>query len=246
MIGISHHTSLPRRLKIACGRTETYTCRSPLGPPFAPALPLPTFRIWSSSMPAGIVIFDRFLPAQPPLAVAGPARRLDDLAAAAAAVARADRLHDAERRALVDAHLTASAAVRAAFRACALLCAGAAAVRAARSGGTSPFFLQPFAASSKETTTFASTSVPRRGAFGFARRASRRSRRRKAVENIAEIKAARAAGIRVSAACAAAEIRVHTRKAELIVPRALILVGKHLVRLVDLLKLRLGRLVAGV
>src|SRR5699024_6653123 len=62
----------------------------------------------------------------------------------------------------------------------------------------------------------------------------------KAVENVAEVKAAYAAGIRVAAARAAAEIGVNARKAELVVPRALILVGKHLVRFVDLFKFCLG------
>ena len=39
---------------------------------------------------------------------------------------------------------------------------------------------------------------------------------------------------------------VHSGKAELIIPLALLLIGEHLVRLVDLLKLSLGFLIAGV
>ena len=67
-----------------------------------------------------------------------------------------------------------------------------------------------------------------------------------AVENIGKIKTACAAGIRISAARAAAEVRVYARKAELVVARLLVWVAQNLVRLVDLLELLLGFLVAGV
>ncbi len=67
---------------------------------------------------------------------------------------------------------------------------------------------------------------------------------KEAVENISEIKAART--VRISAAYATAEIGVNPGKAKLVIPCALILIGKHLVGLVCLLKLNLGVLIARV
>ena len=69
----------------------------------------------------------------------------------------------------------------------------------------------------------------------------------KAAENIAQIEV-NAAGARAPAACAAAraEVGIDAGMAELVVPAALILIGEHLVGLVDLLEFRLGVSVAGV
>jgi hypothetical protein len=56
LTGTSTRKSSPRRLKTGCSATRVTTYRSPGGPPFFPALPLPGTRIFIPSFaPAGIL-----------------------------------------------------------------------------------------------------------------------------------------------------------------------------------------------
>ena len=68
----------------------------------------------------------------------------------------------------------------------------------------------------------------------------------KAAEDIAQIAEVEAACTVSAAACTGPVVRVHAGKAELVVARLLVWVAQNLVRLVDLLELLLGFLVAGV
>ena len=190
---------------------------------------------------------DRLLAADLTLAVARFARGIDNLASAVAAVARACGLHHAERCALVDAHLAGAAAVRAGLGACALSRAGAVAIRAIFDLVVGHIFLAALCRFLKRKgdaclyVTAAARCVRVRTASAAPETATE-----EAVENIGKIKTACAAGIRISAARAAAEVRVYARKAELVVAHLLVFIRKYLIRFVDFLKLRFRIFISGI
>ena len=190
---------------------------------------------------------DRLLTADLALAVARFARGIDNLASAVAAVARACGLHHAERCALVDAHLAGAAAVRTGLGACALSRAGAVAIRAIFDLVVGHIFLAALCRFLKRKgdarlhVTAAARCVRVRTASAAPETAAE-----EAVENIGKIKTACAAGIRISAARAASEVRVYARKAELVVARLLVFIRKYLIRFVDFLKLRFRIFISGI
>ena len=93
---------------------------------------------------------------------------------------------------------------------------------------------------------FAWTSLPRRGALGLALRLAPPPKPppKKLSKDVRESRSRPGRGCRTAGA--AAKVGVHPRVAELVVPGPLLLVGEHLVGLVDLFELGLGVLVPGV
>ena len=86
VMGASHSTLVPSRRKISCGRTAMTISRSPAGPPFLPALPLPA---QGDGLPVvnarGNGDLERLAAAELAVAVTGLAGLVDDPALAAAA-----------------------------------------------------------------------------------------------------------------------------------------------------------------
>ena len=150
-------------------------------------------------------------------------RLLDDLAGAAAVRAGALRLEHAERRALGLGHDAGAAAVRAGLRRRALGCAGAAAVAT----GLDALDRDLLFAAEGRLLEGQDNGL----ADGLA-----------ALRCVAALRTAAAeAAAEAACACTAAVARVDACKAELVILCALVLVGQHLIRLVDLLEL-VGRL----
>ena len=179
-------------------------------------------------------------------AAAARARLVDDLAAAAALLARAAGLHHAERGALRGAHAAGALAVRADLRRRAGGAAGALAVRTLLDAADVDLLL------AAERRLFKGDIQAHAQVFAPARAAALAlTAAEAAAEDIPEdipeaaaenvVKAAEAAE---TGAAGAAGGRVERRMAELVILRALVGIGQHLVGLVDLLEALLAFLIA--
>ena len=176
-------------------------------------------------------------------AAAGMAGRINHLAGAMAAVASARRLHHTEGRTLAHAHLSGAVALGAGLGAGALLRAGAAAFLAVLDSIVGNRLFAALRGLLKVDVDHGlGVAAAARGVrIGTARAAAESAE--EAVKDIAKIYVA---GEGAAARRTAAEVRVHARVAELIVAGLLLLVGEDLIRLVQLLELGFGVLVAGM
>ena len=171
---------------------------------------------------------------------------MNDLALAAATLAGGRCRHIAQRRLAALLDHAAAAAVRADLGGRALGAARASAVRALLDAVDADFLL------AAEGRLFKADVHARAQAFAALGRVGVRARAAEApaeeaaedIAEVAEVEPARAVSAATGGACAV--IRVNARKAELVVARLLVWVAQNLVRLVDLLELLLGFLVAGV
>ena len=184
---------------------------------------------------------------------------MDDLAAAAALFARAARLHHAEGGALRGAHAAGALAVRADLRRRAGGAAGALAVRTLLDAADVDLLLAAERRLFKgDIQAHAQVFAPARAgadvlaAHGGVRRTLRAAEAAEAAaENVAEAAAenvtediAEAAEAAKPGAAGAAGGRVERRMAELVILRALVGIGQHLVGLVDLLEALLAFFIA--
>ena len=179
------------------------------------------------------------------LAAALGAGLMNDLTLASAALAGGRRRHIAQRRLAALLDHAAAAAVRADLGGRALGAARAAAVRTLLDAVDTDFLL------AAEGRLFKADVHARAQAFAALGRVGVRARAaeapaEEAAEDIAEVAEVEPARAVSAATGACAVIRVNARKAELVVARLLVWVAQNLVRLVDLLELLLGFLVAGV
>ena len=179
------------------------------------------------------------------LAPAGGAGVGDDSAAAAALRARLIGLHGHAHEILLGAHGAGAVAVRTGLGARALLCAASMAGAARFDAGEGDLAFTAESRVLKADLDLADDVLALRRTSSAAGR--RRAAAEEIAEDIAEIpEAAEAAASKSAEARVRIEIRVDAREAVLVVPGLFIGVGQNLIRLVDLLELFLGGLVAGV
>ena len=182
-------------------------------------------------------------------APAGLAGVLDDGAAPAAVGAGLLALHHAKGGALLGHHIAPAAAVRAGLGAGALFAAAAAAVRAGLLPVDGNFFAGAVGGLLEGQDHTGLNVVALAGGVGVGACAAAKAAEAAAEnvpENVPQVHAAKAAAEAAGAALARAVVGVHTGKAELVIPAALVRVGQHIVGFVDFLELFLGLFVAGV
>ena len=167
-------------------------------------------------------------------------RLLDDLAGAAAVRAGALRLEHAERRALGLGHDAGAAAVRAGLRRRALGRAGAAAVATGLDALDRDLLFAAEGRLLEGKDNGLANGFAALRCVAALRTAAAEAAAEERTEQVAEVAHVEAAA-EAACACTAAVARVDACKAELVVLCALVLVGQHLIRLVDLLEL-VGRL----
>ena len=179
------------------------------------------------------------------LAAALGAGLMNDLTLASAALAGGRRRHIAQRRLAALLDHAAAAAVRADLGGRALGAARAAAVRTLLDAVDADFLLAAEGRLFKADVHARAQTLAALGRVGVRARAAK-APAEEAAEDIAEVAEVEPARAVSAATGACAVIRVNARKAELVVARLLVWVAQNLVRLVDLLELLLGFLVAGV
>ena len=183
--------------------------------------------------------------ADPPLAVAGLAGGLHDLARAAAAVAGLGGLDHTEGGALVDPHLACAMAVLTGFGRSPGRGAGAVTVVAGLNLGIGDGLFAAFGRLLKGDGNVGLHVAAPPGSVGVgAPRAASAKAAEEAVENVGEVEPGSLEG--AASRGAAPEIGIYARVAELVVARPLVAVGKHLVGLVHLFELGLRFLVPRV
>ena len=178
------------------------------------------------------------------LAAALGAGLMNDLTLAAAALAGSRGGHEAQRRLAALLNHAAAAAIRANLGGRALGAARTVAVRALLDAVDADLFFAAEGRFLKADGNARAQALAALRRIGVCPRAAEAPAEKAAedVTKVAEVEPARA----VSAAGACAVIRVDARKAELVIARLLVGVAQNLVRLVDLLELLLGFLVAGI
>ena len=170
---------------------------------------------------------------------------MNDLTLAAAALAGSRGGHEAQRRLAALLNHAAAAAIRANLGGRALGAARTAAVRTLLDAVDADLFFAAEGRFLKADGNARAQALAALRRIGVCPRAAEAPAEKAAedVAKVAEVEPARA----VSAATGTcAVIRVDARKAELVIARLLVRVTQNLVRLVDLLELLLGFLVAGV
>ena len=188
--------------------------------------------------------FHGLLMADAPRTVAVLTGGLNDPARAPAAVTAPGSLHHAKGRTLADAHLARAAALGAGLGLGALGRAGTTAALAGLDLPVCDILLTALGGLLKGNGHHGLGVAAAAGGIGVRAAAAAKPAPKEAVENIAEIHAHTAEG--VSPTGAAAKVGVHARVAKLVVPGLFILIGQHLVGLVDFFKLGFGLLVARV